>query len=99
MYRHGDVLLVPIPALPVGAVPVKREGELVLARGEATGHAHRLAEPSGRLFVLGGSRYLVLGEPGWLTHEEHATLELPAGRYEVRIQREYTPEGIRGVLD
>lgn len=34
-----------------------------------------------------------------LTHEEHNPVELPAGDYQVRIQREYTPEAIRMVAD
>ena len=45
MYRQGDVLLAPIPALPVDAVSVPRKGRIVLAEGEATGHAHAIAEP------------------------------------------------------
>jgi hypothetical protein len=40
MFRQGDVLLVAIAALAVEAVPVKSERLVVLAHGEATGHAH-----------------------------------------------------------
>jgi len=38
-------------------------------------------------------------EPVALTHEEHATLLVPPGTYEVRRAREYTPEAIRSVAD
>lgn len=32
-------------------------------------------------------------------HEEHAPIALPAGLYEITIQREYHPEAIRNVAD
>ena len=39
--RQDDVLLVPVAELPAGCEPVKGwTGQLVLAEGEATGHAH-----------------------------------------------------------
>jgi len=34
-----------------------------------------------------------------LTHQEHATIMVPPGVYERRIQREYSPEAIRNVAD
>ena len=34
-----------------------------------------------------------------LLHEEHAPIDLPAGSYIVRIQREYSPEALRNVAD
>jgi len=34
-----------------------------------------------------------------LLHEEHSTIEIPAGTYRVIRQREYTPEAIRMVAD
>lgn len=35
-----------------------------------------------------GRRYLALKEDADLSHEEHNTIKLPAGKYEVRIVRE-----------
>ena len=47
MFRQGDVLLVPVrpERLPGHARPLPRDarGRLVLALGEATGHAHAVA--------------------------------------------------------
>ena len=41
MFRQGDVLVVPVDEIPTGLKKVPREqGRLVLAHGEATGHAH-----------------------------------------------------------
>jgi hypothetical protein len=44
-YRQGDVLLVAVPAIPEDARPLPRdEGRVVLALGEATGHAPLLPQ-------------------------------------------------------
>jgi hypothetical protein len=51
MYRQGDVLIVPIEKLPADLEPVAREGRsIVLARGEATGHAHVITDERATLF-------------------------------------------------
>jgi hypothetical protein len=44
-------------------------------------------------------RFLVLAAQAILTHPEHASITLPAGSYQVRRQREYTPEAVRPVAD
>ena len=52
---------------------------------------------------LGGGlipdRILKADKPVRLLHEEHAPIELPAGSYVVRIQREYSPAELRNVAD
>jgi hypothetical protein len=41
MFRQDDVLIVPIAAVPANVTALRREsGGVVLAYGEATGHAH-----------------------------------------------------------
>jgi len=101
MYRQGDVLLVPVPEIPADATPGRREqGRIVLAHGEATGHAHAIADPDAEILEDGAIRYLRVGDRGAaLTHEEHGPIQLPPGTYRVVIQREYTPEGNRNVRD
>lgn len=103
MYRQGDVLLVAIGRLPSGLEPITREeGRIVLAHGEATGHAHAIDHEAAEFFTAreSGRRFLRLPVEGIaLLHEEHAPVPLPAGLYEVRRQREYTPERIRNVAD
>lgn len=43
--RQGDVLLLPVIALPNGCEPVPLDkGRIVLAYGEVTGHAHAIAD-------------------------------------------------------
>lgn len=101
MYRQGDVLVVPVDAAVAGDPLSREEGRIVLAHGEATGHAHAIAEPTAALFAIPESadRHLRLVRPSMLLHEEHAPIELPAGTYRVRRQREYHPEEIRTVAD
>ena len=43
--------------------------------------------------------YAVVKEPTELIHEEHNTITLPIGTYEIRRQREYDTEYIRFVED
>ena len=99
MYRHGDLLIKPVAALPDGAALQPRKGDLILAEGEATGHAHRIASPDVLLWEAEGQRYIEVAEPALLTHEEHHQILLAPGYYEVVRQRVYTPEEVRLVAD
>lgn len=102
--RHGDVLIFGA-ASPLGAdatpvTPTPRG--IVLAEGEVTGHAHRIANSDGAvLYEWNGGRYLdvVAADGVQLTHEEHHTVTIPQGLHEIRIQREYEPDGWRYVAD
>ncbi|MBA9004415.1 MULTISPECIES: hypothetical protein [Thermomonospora] len=108
MYRQGDVLILPVPEDEVPAAvkespPAPRDGRsrIVLALGEATGHAHAIVAP-GELF-RGRSPmepdHLHLPSGGRLVHEEHAPITLPSGWYRVIRQREYVPGAVRPVAD
>ena len=46
-----------------------------------------------------GTRLLVIKRESLLTHQEHGPISLAPGGYEVRRQREYSPEAIRNVAD
>ena len=104
MFRQGDVLIVPISKIPAGAKPIAREGgRVVLAHGEVTGHAHTIKDKHAALFrdpKLAAIFMHVSGAaPVALEHDEHNTIELPPGNYEIVRQREYSPEAIRNVAD
>ncbi len=103
MWRQGDVLIVAVAELPDGLPVLDRRDPrgLVLAEGEATGHAHAIAWPSvGIAGSDGASLYFAAGSDGaQITHQEHATITLPAGFYRVVHQREYSPQEIRRVAD
>ena len=96
-YRQGDVLLIAVDAIPGRAVPVPRDqGEIVLAYGEVTGHRHAIAEPHAELLALPDQeierRFLrVVGDEAGLRHEEHDTITVPPGSYQVVRQQEYVP--------
>ena len=93
--RQGDVLLVPVDEAPDGARPVARTGgRLILAEGEATGHAHAIGSHRATLLEAGEDRYLRVGSPVTLDHEEHAPITVAPGTYRVVIQREYVPAEI-----
>ncbi|HSS36673.1 MAG TPA: hypothetical protein VLR93_10385 [Patescibacteria group bacterium] len=92
--RQGDVLLRPVPGIPAVARIVPRDdGRLVLAYGEVTGHAHVIdASPDEATLLSVGerARFLRLVRDVELRHEEHATLSVPAGTYQVIQQRVWT---------
>jgi hypothetical protein len=93
LVRQGDLLLIPVAAMPEQARELG-SGRLVLAEGEATGHVHVIDDERASLHAgFGGARYLrVVGDaPVLLVHEEHDPLPLPPAVYEVRQQREYVP--------
>lgn len=92
--RQGDVLLRPVPDIPAAAREVPRDaGRLVLAYGEVTGHAHVVDAPPEEATLLSvgeRARFLRLMRDVELRHEEHDTLSLPAGTYQVIQQRVWT---------
>jgi len=107
MYRQGDVLIVRTSAIPATATSAPRDQRgAVLAEGEQTGHAHAIADERATLLIeqageIAQRAWLRIDgtEPVALAHAEHSTIMLPPGTYEVRRQREYSPEEIRSVAD
>jgi len=99
IYRQGDVWIYSITEKEFTerrkrAIHRDERKGLILAEGEVTGHHHRIPE-GGRLYddeQRNEVRLLSASRPISLQHEEHETIEIPAGKYEVRIQREYAPE-------
>jgi hypothetical protein len=98
MYRHGDVLVRRVECIPSNAL---ERPHLVLAEGEVTGHAHRIAEAhSAELYQDGARMYLrVLTDTATLIHQEHGPISLPRGDHQVWRQREYSPGDIRTIRD
>lgn len=96
MYRQGDLLIVAAPN-PTRGKHARPITDGVIQEGEATGHAHRLA--NGEAWVDAGNTFITSTGSAVLTHDEHDTITLPEGNYRVIRQREYTPEGERVVRD
>lgn len=98
--RQGDIALIRVRSIPVEAKAVPRNGAIVLALGEVTGHSHTIAEPSVELYERDGVMYLRVHDGGAaLEHQEHATITVAPGRYRVQRQVEYSPASIRQVAD
>jgi hypothetical protein len=100
-YRQGDVLIQQVVKIPKDATKQKAKGRIILAHGEATGHHHSLDVDAADWWKRDdGSQFLHVKSGGAaLEHQEHGTIALPPGKYEVRRQREYSPEAIRNVQD
>jgi hypothetical protein len=91
--RQGDILLVATDkALPKGLQP---HDQIILAKGETTGHAHRLKAGEVYDWNEDNQRYIhVKGEqPGELSHEDHdpvpAAVVEPSITYRVIPQQEW----------
>ena len=103
---QGDLMIRRIDALPRNIAPVEaNRGKHILAHSE-TGHHHVVEANRAEYFVDKMNafiHFLKVSEEAAVTHERsyhtHAALTLPPGLYEVRQQREYTPEGFRRVED
>ena len=106
---QGDVMLIPIAAMPAGGTTFVKPGKRgnVVTHSE-TGHDHVIMERRGvemfqdtmdmfRAFLV------IEGESADLEHlrsfDTHETLRLEPGIYEVRRQQEYSPEGWRRAAD
>lgn len=65
--------------------------DIILAFGESSGHAHRIKPTDAAIYTepTSGRRFVEVNfnKPALLTHEEHDTLVLPQGTYEVIQQR------------
>lgn len=106
---QGDVMLRRVDALPTGTVPVAPESGVYIVTHSETGHNHVVAErPTVTMYRLPQEVYeafiVVEGdEPAVVEHQRsfdtHAPLTLPPGVYQIKRQREYTPEGYRRAAD
>lgn len=102
IWRQGDVIIRPL--IREIKEELKPKGDLVLAEGEVTGHAHRITQGKVELQVnalLGLMILRVLSDEAVLSHEEHADIILLMGDYEIKQQREYDwmTENLRRVAD
>jgi hypothetical protein len=105
---QGDVLFRRIDAVPDGVVATRTDGRPIIVARSETGHHHVIDDPAVALFVKTERDPLVcflrvdgdFAEVRHLRlHDTHETLRLCRGAWEVRRQREWAPEGWRGVVD
>lgn len=111
MAAQGDLMIRKIESLPVGVKPENAEkGVFVVAHSE-TGHNHVIeATPNVQLYTTGDPMisYLQVIEATdeaetiikhLRSFDTHEPIKIDPGIYEIRRQREYTPEGWRRVED
>jgi hypothetical protein len=102
-WRQGDIYFVKLDEqIGVEKAAVVKNG--IIAKGETTGHAHRVSQSSlaaGALLTLvDRSMFLRSPEAGaTIVHDEHGPLELPAGSYAVVPQQEFDGLRWRQVVD
>lgn len=101
VFRHGDVLIEKVSFIPKG---LKKKKDLILLEGEASGHFHVLSK--GDVFEVTPTKdnnyllgYFKTEDGTLLTHQEHETIEIPAGIYKFYAQREYDEIEERRVID
>ncbi len=84
--------------IPKGA---KRKVNNHLAEGEATGHYHAATAPDVELYEYDGGLMLAAPSGTPVTHQEHATVLVPAGVYDRSIVQEFDhfSEEAREVID
>lgn len=104
---QGDMLISRIGSLPLDAKEIAAEaGFYVLAHSE-TGHNHVVKEAQDVQFFQHANdnfiAYLVVNNTAVVEHmrsfDTHESIRFNPGIYEIRRQREYTPEGFRRALD
>ena len=104
---QGEAYFRRVERRPEGLKPL---ADKIVAHSE-TGHHHCFASDAAvdvlerTTDVPEGLRilHLIVREPSVLEHlrptDTHEPILFPPGEYEVRLQREYTPEGFRAVQD
>ena len=102
-WRQGDIFFVKLES-KLDLQDAKPIQTGVIARGEQTGHMHRVSNSSladgALLTMLGSSMYLRSPETGTeIVHDEHGALELPVGLYAVVNQQEFDGLRWRAVID
>ena len=86
---QGDVIIIKIDLIPSSKRVARTRRGLVLAEGESTGHAHTITDEGCELYEKDGKMYLSVEKEVSLNHEEHNSVKIAPGKYEVRIAKEY----------
>lgn len=96
-FQQGDVLAKPAK-IPAGA---KKLPHRVLRDGEHTGHMHVATAENVELFEQNGVMFARVPNGTEIIHQEHHTIYLPPGDYQIDAVREYDHflEESRAVMD
>jgi len=102
-WRQGDIYFVKVSEEGETA-EVKPVKNGIIAKGETTGHAHRVSSSSmtagALLYLAGREMFLRSPEAGTkIVHDEHHAIDLPKGLYAVVHQQEFDGLRWRRVFD
>jgi len=108
--RQGECLFVRIDAIPETARMVDPTNGSIIVGHSETGHHHVIDvkdRPDAARMLIDSTNefisYLDVKEPCEVKHlrsfDTHGSVMLGKGKYQVRHRREYTPEGLRRVMD
>jgi len=84
--QQGDVILRPTKE---DFSKGEKQNHLVIMEGEATGHNHQVVSGVAALILLKEKKFLEVFSKSVLKHQEHETIEIPVGKYEINRKREY----------
>jgi hypothetical protein len=105
---QGDLLIIPIAAIPANAKPAKPEGDNYIVAHSETGHHHVIERARAEVYEAADDGFIAyvlsLGSGAEIVHKRdfhtHETIGLQSNQaYEIRRQREYVPEGFRRAQD
>ena len=88
IYRHGDLLIRQVKKIPGSATRLDTN---IIAFGEKTGHNHKLHGPCQVYETPDQQMYFKAKHEIFLKHQEHNTLKISKGLYEILHEREYNP--------
>lgn len=106
MAAQGDVMFIRVDSIPASAVKTDAtDGQFIVAHSE-TGHNHVIDSRNAQMLIDKTNdfvAYIKISKETEVKHQRtfdtHESLLLTPGKYEVRRQREYVPEGFRKVAD
>lgn len=101
-YQQGDVLLKRVQINLIGTeIEAPKNGLLIVADGEHTGHKHAISSTEAIIKIKNGKRYILTENGFTITHEEHKPITVQPGIYEIGIVQEYDhfAEEARNVQD
>lgn len=81
---QGDLRIIKIDSISDKAI---KKADNILLKGEVTGHAHRLTE--GDVYNLGERILFTVPYRTEIIHDEHFSIPIEKGSYEIIRQREY----------
>jgi len=102
---QGDLLILRVDAVPEAAERIRSNGDRHVVAHSETGHHHTIPSDAELWREPGDPMvcYLRCDNPVVLEHhrpfDTHAPIQIPAGVFQLRRQREHAPEGWRRVED